>query len=396
MKERDRIDIRHGARGTRYRVRWTDDAGRHSRTFATEAEARTFLAELDLAQMRGTYQTPTDVTVDDVLQEYLRRSHARVQPSTYRSWSDLIRLHVPASVKRRRVVEMDHRAWQRWVDSLTDKGLAPGSVRLCVAVVTGAMNRAVKVGMIERNTLRGVEQPAPPPRAIRVWSMDEARRLLAQVEHDPMWHLIYLLGFNIGARPGEIRALQWRDYSPTRRSLHIRRTVSKDEKAGETVREGTKRGRGRHVALSTELVEAFERWREATDHDLYIFGGEKPLTKNKWEKYHVRVSEAAGVPRHTLHALRHSCATLLLEQGVNPLVVSRILGHARVEMTLNLYSHPGTDIQEEASSLLGRSLSNATTDARTTGENQGNGPGNGTSSGVVIDSAHDSGGNERG
>ena len=61
-----------------------------------------------------------------------------------------------------------------------------------------------------------------------------------------------------------------------------------------------------------------------------------------------RYIEKAEVPKITIHDLRHLHATLMLESGVNPKVVAERLGHSRVGVTLDLYSHVSSDIQEEA------------------------------------------------
>src|SRR5690606_38334528 len=122
-------------------------------TFPTEAEARAFLSEIELKQLRQTYRTPDTITVGEVITEHIERSEGRVQPSTIRGWHQYLRDHVPASLKRRRVMEVQTRDWQRWVDSLSAKGLKPGTVQPVVSMVMGALNAAVRMGSVETNTL---------------------------------------------------------------------------------------------------------------------------------------------------------------------------------------------------------------------------------------------------
>jgi integrase len=67
---------------------------------------------------------------------------------------------------------------------------------------------------------------------------------------------------------------------------------------------------------------------------------------------HARIVKAAGVPKVPLHSLRHTFATLMLEQGVHPLIVSDILGHSSIATTMDVYSHVSTNLQREALSKL--------------------------------------------
>jgi len=359
MKDRDRIDIRHGARGTRYRVRWTDDAGRHSRTFPTEAEARAFLSEIELKQLRQTYRTPDTITVGEVITEHIERSEGRVQPSTIRGWHQYLRDHVPASLKRRRVMEVQTRDWQRWVDSLSAKGLKPGTVQPVVSMVMGALNAAVRMGSVETNTLRGVQLPTIRQKGMTVWTHAETAAMLRTTRPDPKWHLVYTLGLFTGMRPGELRAVQWDDIRDG--VLHVRRTVAKRADQGVTVRDGTKRGKGRHIRLAAPVLDALERWREVAPQGPYLWG-EKPLPNMSWHRQHTALCEEAGVPRITLHEIRHTYATLQLQNGVHPKIVSEVLGHSKIEITLDLYTHVSTSMQESAAELLATSLLDATTD----------------------------------
>lgn len=347
------IEVREGARGVRYRVRWTDDTGRHARQFLTLGEATSFRDEIEYTQRRGTYAPPSSVTVRDVIVDHIERSGGRLQPSTIRGWNQYLRDHIPSWLQSSKVTELRTPDWQRFVDGLSTKGLAPGTVRPIVAMVSGSLNSAVRIGVIDTHTLRGVILPTIRRSPVDVWSHDEAQAVLDATRGDLRWHAVYQVALTCGLRPGETRALHWDDLRSD--SLYVHQTVTKDKYKGEVVREGTKRGRGRFVSVSDDALVSLHAWREVADGP-YMFSGSRLLASITWHTYHTRVCARAGVRRITLHDMRHTFATLMLEQGVHPLVVSQMLGHSSVETTLDLYSHPSVVIQSQAANLLGRSL----------------------------------------
>lgn len=69
-----------------------------------------------------------------------------------------------------------------------------------------------------------------------------------------------------------------------------------------------------------------------------------------------RLLERAGVPRRRFHDLRHSCATVLLAQGVPARVVMEMLGHSQISLTMNTYTHVLPTMQRDAADLMGKFL----------------------------------------
>lgn len=348
----ENIEVRDGARGTRYRVRWSEPGGRRSRTFVDEAEARAFVAMLDRARAVREGQATPYPTVAEIVEDHIERSRGRVQPSTLRTWRQYLRDHVPARVKRTRLVDLRTPQWQAWVDGLSAKGLAPATVQSVVSLVSGAINGAIRTGTAESNLLRGVQLPAIRRPRAEVWTPEQVRAVLAEVQGAPLWQAVYLLVLTTGMRPGELCALHWADLDRGRGIVHVRHTVAKDEVRGMTVREGTKQGDGRVATLVPVADDAIQAWREHAPEGPYLFGGEAPLCAVRWRRKHILVCAAAQVPRITLHQMRHTAATLLAMQGVHPRVASSVLGHASTGITMDVYQHVNDSMQRSAALLL--------------------------------------------
>lgn len=99
-----------------------------------------------------------------------------------------------------------------------------------------------------------------------------------------------------------------------------------------------------------DRVCAGERWREGD----FVFAGAEgdPLDGSAISKQFVRLLERAGLERRRFHDLRHSCATLLLAQGVSPRVVMDVLGHSQISLTMNTYSHVIPELRREAADRM--------------------------------------------
>jgi integrase len=154
-----------------------------------------------------------------------------------------------------------------------------------------------------------------------------------------------------GLRIGELLALRWTDVDLEQGVMRVSRTLSR-AKGGPRFTT-PKNGKGRPVTLTREAVEALRSHRKGqnevrlklgtlwADNGL-IFASEtgKPLTRDFVDRRSFKpLLKRAGLPKKRLHDLRHTCATLLLGQGVHPTLVQKLLGHASVVMTLNRYSH---------------------------------------------------------
>lgn len=216
------------------------------------------------------------------------------------------------------------------------------------------------------NAAAGVAPPKPPHREMLYLTPDEARRFLAAIEDDPLEPL-YTLALTTGMRLGELLGLRWQAVEGA--DLQVRVTLTRTVGGWSLTEPKTPRSR-RRIALSTTAITALRRQRarhaEArlragdawTDCGLVFtdaFGG--PLFGSRITERRLRPAlKKAGLPLIRFHDLRHTAATLMLTAGVHPKVVSEMLGHSSVAITLDRYSHVIPTMQEEAALQMDRLL----------------------------------------
>jgi integrase len=173
----------------------------------------------------------------------------------------------------------------------------------------------------------------------------------------------------MGMRLGELLALRWKDVDPDACVLRVTATLKRDKEDQWMWAEPKTRRSRRQIALSPVAVAALRahrlRQREErlkmgpawTDYDL-VFATEAgtPLYGGNVYRAFQRLQARAGLPTIRFHDLRHTCATMLLSARVNLKVVSEMLGHASVAITLDIYSHVLPDMQQDAATVMGTLL----------------------------------------
>jgi integrase len=184
------------------------------------------------------------------------------------------------------------------------------------------------------------------------------RTLLDTVSGDRL-EALYVVAVTAGLRRGELQGLRWDDLDLEAGTLQVRRSLS--EPKGGYIFEAPKSGKGRNIRLTQrataalirhrkrQLEERMERGQLWQDHGL-VFPSTigTPLLGGNLNRSFKATLRRAGLPEIRFHDLRHTCATLLLRQGVNPKYVQELLGHADISLTLNVYSHVLPDMGDAA------------------------------------------------
>src|SRR5262249_35338256 len=256
---------------------------------------------------------------------------------------------------------------QRLLSLRLSEGLAPSTVRYMHAVLRNALNEAVALGLVPRNVALLVEKPRARRIEMRCWDPTQARAFLVASRGNRL-HALYVLAPSMGMREGELLALRWRDVTLPHAgegSLRVQHTLHWREGALSIEEVKTEAGR-RQIHLSAQATEALRQhqlrqlaerakvglvWRE---HDLVfcnILGGAIAVSNFRRQSFAPLV-RAAGVPYIRPYDMRHTAATLLLLAGIHPKVVSEMLGHSSVTITLAVYSHVLPMLQREAAVVM--------------------------------------------
>jgi integrase len=297
----------------------------------------------------------------------------------YRNYTNFYVLPHLGKRKVREVTPEVVLAWQRKLaksgsrrtDSKTGevtggKPLKPNTVRLARAPLSGAFKLAVDLGVIGSNPVAATPRVKAHKSIPKHWSPEEARHFLAMMEGDhlyPTWAFL----LSAGLRIGEVVWLRWSNVDLERRRVHV---VEFATTLGRELRpsNGKSKDAVRTIDLDDALVSILRGLRKhqkaerlaASDYVVTDY----VVTKPEGGSYHPQdlsrklASDAmsAGLPRLTAHGLRHTCATLMLDNGVPPKVAAERLGHSDATLFMNLYSHVTETMQRDAADKLGAAL----------------------------------------
>ena len=362
--------------GVRWRVRVDmvdPETGRRlrpQRTYKTRREAEAGLAHWRTEIEHGMAVIPSGKTVGEYLEFWLDSSaRHRVRTTTFVSYQRLVRLYIIPTLGNVSIQKLSAAQIQALYSSLLTKGsrdgtsLAPRTVRYVHAILRRALKEALALGLVPRNVTEAVSPPKAPRPPIKGWVMLDLRRFMA-VAHDDGYSPLWLLAAHTGMRQGELLGLRWQDIDLDRGVCRVVQAVPTVHNGIEFTPPKTASGR-RTIALDNTCVVALREHRTrqnerrlATgaawqDYDLVIpstIG--TPLNNSNVYHRFIKLTAEAGLPRIPFHGLRHTHATLLMQAGVHPKVVSERLGHADISLTLSTYSHVLPQMQEEAAAIF--------------------------------------------
>jgi integrase len=338
--------------------------------FRTKREAKAAEAEALRRIRDGVFVEPSRLTVGAYLTEmWLPAMSSQVRATTLGGYRHNVRAYlVPrlGDIPLQRLTTARVGAFYGELVASGGKGGRPLSAKT-VRYVHTTLRRALRDAVADGLVIRNVAAQARPPRVGRVemhtWTAEQVGTFLAAVREErlyPAWLLLATLGM----RRGELLGLRWVDVVLKEGRIAIRHTLVMVD--GKPVMAEPKTAKGRRsLTLAPEVLEtlrthharqAAERlsWgADYTDSGLVITTEDgRPMHPETLSGLFVRQAKRAGLPPIRLHDLRHSVASILLARGVHPKVVSEMLGHATIALTLDTYSHVIPSLQQEAASVV--------------------------------------------
>lgn len=336
--------------------------------FRTKKEAERAVGELMRSLDDGTYVAPSPQTLGEWIEWWLPTMAPKIRASTLRDYTNGLRRVFDrlGHVRLQALEPMDIEKF--YARLLADGhryggGLAPKTVRNVHIALRRSLADAQRFGLVERNVAALVKPPVPTRPELTTWTADDVRTFLDSVDGDRN-AVAYRLLATTGMRRGEALGLHWSyvDLDTGRVVVNRSLTVVNDELMWSTPK--TARSR-RTLALDPETVawlrahrvRQFEERASAGvlwhDSDL-VFCDEigRELHPDRFTRAFGAAVKRAGVKRIRLHDLRHTWATLALQAGIHPKVVSERLGHATTSVTLDIYSHVQPEMDAHAASVV--------------------------------------------
>ncbi len=243
-------------------------------------------------------------------------------------------------------------------------GLSDSMVRGCHVTCRAALEKAVQEGMIRSNPSVGCKLPPKRGREMQVLGREELQRFLLQAQAEGCFEL-FLLDLCTGLRRGELLALQWGDLDFDTGTLTVEKQVYAVKGQLQLSVPKTKASI-RRLVLPPGVVEVLREYRRGVD-SRWMFPSpikeDTPLSPGAARRRLQCILERAGCKHVRFHDLRHTFATLSLENGMDVKTLSAMLGHVSAATTLDIYTHVTDTMQTEAAARIDRGLGNEVEEA---------------------------------
>ena len=239
------------------------------------------------------------------------------------------------------------------------KGLSAKTVRNINQVISSAMDFARNQKLISSNPTDGCALPKLEHKEMKTLPVEQLTSFLREAKESGVFELYYI-ELATGLRRGELLGLKWEDIDLAQGSLRVQRQIARIN--GEVI-EGPLKTKNayRTLPLSADAVGVLQEQRKKGGSSPYVFpsptGG--PISPDSVLHMLHRVLKRAGLSKVRFHDLRHTFATLALQNGVDIKTVSGMLGHYSAGFTLDTYTHVTTSAKKEAANTMGSILSGA-------------------------------------
>ena len=338
-------------------------------TAKTQGECKEKLQALKEQCGRTTDRLKPDMPFGDWIDFWYQNfSKPKIRPTTQECYENRIYNHIIPEIGKIPLNKLSQNDLQQFYARLKKggrrrltefygEGLSDRMVRSCHTTCHTALEKAVSEGLITRNPSIGCKLPPKKSREMQVLTQDEVRRFLTQAKEEGYYE-IFLLELTTGMRRGEILGLQWKDVNLHTGELHIRRQVVK--KGAKTLISKPKtKSSIRTLMLPIDMVEILaEHKKTATCEWVFpspVKEGEPRNPASIYGKFQ-KILERSHCKKIRFHDLRHTFATMALENGMDIKTLSAMIGHISSETTLNIYSHITDTMQQQAAVRIDREI----------------------------------------
>jgi integrase len=346
---------------------------------ASQAEVLDKLLAARSDHSKGLLISSKSQTLGAFLDDWLVRSlKPRAKARAFESFSTIVKLHIKPTMGAVALHKLNPQHVQRL---LNEKGakLSPQTVGNIKTVLRSALAQALKWGLVSRNSAALVDAPRIPRRQVVPFDAEQANHLL-ETASGSRYEAVYELALKLGMRRGELLGLRWADVDLDGRTLRVSQSMqrvatgseAKGKKTALLTGDVKTDGSRRTIALPDSIVKALRAHKARQAQERLTAGPSwkdrglvftnrtgEPTEPIILHRDYKALLEKAGLPTTMrFHDLRHSAASLLLAQGVSPKMIADLLGHSRIGITMDLYSHILPAMRRDTADAMDQILGN--------------------------------------
>lgn len=336
-----------------------------------EVELHKFKIEVEA----GEYIAPEKMTLESFVSEWEKKYAIKeLSETTVNSYLSHIRNHIlPAlghwridKIKPVHIINMLD--GMKRVDQSIDEPISTRTKQDVYLTIRNVFERAVEWQIIKENPVKNVKKPRLTiDKEVTVFDEDEVEALFKAAEDEPFhWRVFLTLALAAGLRRSENLGLEWSKVDLEKGTVQINQVIVKG-RSGSAIKGPKSKRSKRVVSLPSSVVEELKQYQLHWKKEKFrmgelwvererewVFCNEDgthfyPTTPTTWWR---RFTKRTGIRFIRLHDLRHTSATLLINQGVHAKIISERLGHSDIRVTMNTYGHALQKADQEAANKL--------------------------------------------
>ena len=290
----------------------------------------------------------------DWIYTWLLEKKDYIKESTYANYSNNIFNHIIPKLGNYYLNELNHKVIQDFLLELSKNGrkdntggLAEKTIKDITIIIKGSIKKGINEDKIKHIELTFNYPKDNKENKLYVLTKREQNKITNYVlENINSRNIGLLISLYSGIRIGELCALKWEDVDFKKNSLTINKTIQrvyikdKDKNISKVIITTPKtKNANREIPINKDFLEILKKIK--SDKKNYILtGNEKYIEPRTYRKYFNKILDELKIKHFNFHSLRHTFATNCISLGVDYKTVSELLGHANVNITLNLYVHP--------------------------------------------------------
>ncbi len=326
----------------------------------TKRMAEKKLVEIMNDLNQGTYKEIKQKDFDSFTDEWLKNyAEIKVKPSTFESYRYVVENEIKPFFSGRKLTDISPALIQKYVAEKLKEGKKPKTVTNHLILIKEMLKHAVIWGYLKEYPAIYIEKPRVERKEMNYLTPEEIQMFLSNVSKE--YYPLFLTAVLTGLRRGELLALQWKDIDFENSLIHVNKALYKDKFV-----EPKSKCAKRHVIMSPYLAEVLKKHKENSEGDGHDFDlvftnkDGRPISGGVLVRRHfLPTLKRAGLKRVRFHDLRHSFATLLIDQKENIKFIQSQLGHASIQTTMDRYGHLLKESYEDVGLRLDRTLRNS-------------------------------------
>lgn len=350
---------------------------RKSRTFDSKKEAEYWAAKTEVDKQDGINLNPEQYTVAEYLRQWLSDyAEVNLAATTYDDYRQTIEGHIIPAIGQIKLTELKPTHIQHYQSNKLKKGkkrgeggLSSTTVKKHHRILNKALKQATLLQLIKSNPCSPVPAPRARKKEVETMNFSEIQKLLKLAEDKWIYYPLTVAIYT-GIRRSELMALKWKDVDFGRKKMKIKRGLVRKTGQGLIFKDIPKTNSSRRtIDISSTVIFALKKLKSEqnekklflgdkyVDNDLIFCNEDGSKRSPNWTgRLMKRLLKDTELENYTLHSLRHTHATLMLEKGVAVKVVQERLGHSTSTTTNDIYVHATETMQREAADIFEKSL----------------------------------------